>query len=413
MVPETAFVYLRHDDVALTLLGVAVVIVVGTVAGRLFERISQPPVIGEVLAGIALGPTVLGHWSNGLFPAHSRPLLGVLAGFGLVVFMFLVGLEMDLELLDRGHRRTALVVSVWGTVLPFALGLLLALPLHPSHHDKRLLPFALFLGAAMSITAFPVLARILQERGLYDTPLGVLAMAAAAGDDVLTWATLALVVAIVASSGAWAFPWIVTLTVAFAVVMVTAVRPLLARLAGRQPSLAVVVAGVLASAFATSAIGIHAIFGPFLLGALFPRGAWAADLRARLDPVAAVLLPVFFVSTGLNVDIGTVGLQGLWQLGLILVVACAGKLVGATVGARTQGLAWRESVAMGALMNTRGLTELVVLDVGRQLGVLDGPLFTVLVVMAVLTTLATAPVVAAIRPDPWLGRGGVGPPDHR
>jgi len=164
---------------------------------------------------------------------------------------------------------------------------------------------------------------------------------------------------------------------------------------------------VLACALATSAIGIHAIFGPFLLGAVFPRGALTGHLRGRLGPVAALLMPVFFVTTGLHVDIGGIDARAIWQLGLVLLVACAGKLVGATAGARLQGIGLRESVALGALMNTRGLTELVVLDVGRELGVLDGRLFTLLVVMAVVTTVATAPLLALVRPDPWLGRGGV------
>jgi Kef-type K+ transport system membrane component KefB len=411
-VPLAGFVYLRHDAAALTLLGVAVVVVVGRAAGHLFERFSQPRVIGEVVAGIALGPSLLGHWSNGLFPAPTRPLLGVLASFGLVVFMFLVGLELDLRVLDGRHRRTSVVVAVWGTILPFALGLLLALALHPSHHAKDLGPFALFLGASMSITAFPVLARILQERRLYDKPLGVLAMASAACDDVLTWATLALVVALVASTGPLVFPYICAFAAAFTAFMVLVVRPQLGRFADREAGeagLVLAVAGVLACAFLTATIGIHTIFGPFLLGAVFPRGRLADQLRTRLAPVAAVLLPVFFVTTGLNVDIGGIGLQGVWQLALILLVACSGKLVGATLGARSRGVPMRESVALGILMNTRGLTELVVLDIGRQLGVLDRPLFTLLVVMAVATTVATAPLLQILRPDPTLGEGDVGP----
>ncbi|HEX3622161.1 MAG TPA: cation:proton antiporter [Acidimicrobiales bacterium] len=408
--PLAGFVYLRHDAAALTLLGVAVVVVVGRLAGHLFERISQPRVIGEVVAGIALGPSLLGHLSNGLFPAPTRPLIGVLASFGLVVFMFLVGLELDLTILDGRHRQTSMIVAVWGTVLPFALGVLLALALHPTHHATDLGPFALFLGASMSITAFPVLARILQERGLYDKPLGVLAMASAACDDVLTWATLALVVAIVASTGAWAFPYICALAAVFCVVMVRVVRPLLARFGDRDPGEAGVVlavAGVLACAFATATIGIHTIFGPFLLGAIFPRGLLATELRRRLTPVAAVLLPVFFVTTGLNVNLGGIGLLGAWQLPLILLVACSGKLAGATIGARSRGLPARESLALGVLMNTRGLTELVVLDIGRQLGVLDPQLFTLLVVMAVVTTVATAPLLRLVRPDPLLGEESV------
>lgn len=382
------------------------VIVVARIAGALFRRIGQPPVIGEVIAGIALGPSLLGDWSNGLFPVESRPLLRILASLGLVVFMFLVGLEMNLGHLGGDVRRVSSAVAVLGTFVPFAMGVVLAMALHPSHPTGDFVPFALFIGAAMSTTAFPVLARILQERRIYDTPLGVLTMASAAGDDVLTWASLAVVVAIVAATGAWTLPYILVLSVAFAVLMIVVVRPLLARYGDRtlgSAELTLVVAGLLASAFVTSAIGIHEIFGAFLLGAVFPRGPLADALRGHLGSIAAILLPVFFVTTGLNVDIGGVGLDGLWQLGLILLVACAGKLLGAGVGARLQGLGRRESVAMGVLMNTRGLTELVVLNIGRDLGVLDGPLFTLLVIMAVVTTVATSPLLDVVKPDPWLG----------
>lgn len=386
------------------------VIVVARIAGALFRRIGQPAVIGEVIAGIALGPSLLGSWSGALFPMESRPLLRILASVGLAVFMFLVGLEMDLGQLRGRRRRISGAVAVLGTIVPFVLGVVLAMALHGSHGLGDFLPFALFIGTSMSTTAFPVLARILQERKLYDTPLGVLAMASAAGDDVLTWATLAVVVAMVAATGAWALPYILVLSVAFAALMVLAVRPGLVRFRDRplgSGELTLVVAGLLAAAFVTSAIGVHEIFGPFLLGAVFPRGPLADALRDRLGSVAAILLPVFFVTTGLNVDVGGVGREGVWQLGLILVVACAGKLVGAGVGARAQGLAARESVAMGVLMNTRGLTELVVLDIGRDLGVLNGPLFTLLVIMAVVTTVATSPLLDVVKPDPWLGARGV------
>lgn len=392
---------------ALTLLGVAVVLVAARAMGALFRRIGQPPVIGEVVAGILLGPSLLGGWSNGLFPVDARPMLRILAAVGLAVFMFLIGLELDLGHLGRGRRRRITAgVALMGTAVPFGMGLALAGFLHPRHGVGDFVPFALFIGAAMSTTAFPVLARILRERGLHDTPLGVLTMASAAGADVLTWAMLAVIVAMVAATGAWTLPYILVLSAAFVAVLALAVRPALARFGDRtldRGELGMVVAGIAAAAFVTSAIGIHEIFGAFLLGAVFPRGRLAGLLRDRLEPVAAVLLPVFFVTTGLDVDLRGIGLDGLGQLVLILVVACAGKLIGAGAGARSQGLAVRESVALGVLMNTRGLTELVVLAIGRDLGVLGGPLFTLLVVMAVLTTVATAPLLALVRPDPWLG----------
>jgi Kef-type K+ transport system membrane component KefB len=409
----SGFALLRHDDFTFTLLGVGVVLITATLAGKLFQRIGQPPVIGEVVAGICLGPSVLGGASAALFPLENRPLLKMLSTVGLVVFMFLIGLDLDLEELGHGRHRVAAGVAVAGTVIPFGLGVLLAIGLHPSHHLVGFWPFALFLGAAMSITAFPVLARILIERDLYSTPLGVVSMACAAGDDVLTWATLALVVAIVSASGAWQLPYIVATSLVFAVVMIRVVRPWLRRFADREltaTGLTMVVVGITLCSYLTSALGVHEIFGAFLLGAVFPRGGLARQVADRLGAVAVILLPMFFVATGLNVDVAAVGMAAAWQFPLILLVACVGKFGGAMVGARAYGLPGRESLALGALMNTRGLTELVVLNIGLQLGVLDPGLFTLLVLMAVVTTMATGPLLGLIRPDPWLGasseRGG-------
>ncbi len=399
------FVYLSHDNYALTLLGVAVVVVVARLAGALFRRIGQPPVIGEVIAGIALGPSLFGQHSTVLFPLDARPLLKILATLGLVTFMFFAGLEMDLRHLG-GRYKTSTVVAVAGTAVPFALGTLLGLALYPTHGVADKVPFCLFMGAAMSITAFPVLARILVERGLYDTPLGVVTMAAAAGGDVLAWATVALVVVTVTSASVWHLPYVCILAVGFAFLMISVVRPRLARFGDRPldvTGLSAIVAGVLFCSFVTSAIGIHEIFGAFLFGAVFPRGRLAEEVRDRLDAVAVLLLPVFFVFSGLSVDIRAVGWLGGWQLLLIIGVASAGKLLGAGLGARSQGVPARESLALAVLMNTRGLTELVVLGIGRELGVLDAELYTLLVLMAVVTTVATGPLLGLVRPDPNLG----------
>lgn len=407
MLPETDFVFLRHDDYALTLLGVAVVVVVARLAGALFRRIGQPPVIGEVVAGIALGSALLGRYSTALFPVETRPLLRMLATAGLVTFMFFVGLEMDLRHLGARYRAST-AVAVAGTIVPFAMGVVLGLVLHPTHDQAGLVAFCLFMGAAMSITAFPVLARILIECELYNTPLGVVAMAAAAGDDALTWATLALVVAVISAGGGWHLFYVCAEAAAFSVLMVKFVRARLAPFGDRPAdgtSVSVVVAGLFACSFVTSAAGLHEIFGAFLFGAVFPRGRLADDLRGRLDSIVVVLLPVFFVTAGLGVDIVGVGWQGTWQLALILAVACAGKLLGAGLGARCMGIRGRESIALGVLMNTRGLTELVVLGLGRDLGVLDAPLYTLLVLMAVATTVATSPLLRIVRPDPTLGLG--------
>ncbi|HYF46173.1 MAG TPA: cation:proton antiporter, partial [Acidimicrobiales bacterium] len=381
--------------------------------GWLFARLRQPPVIGEVVGGLLLGPTILGAWSTELFPLDTRPLLRMLATVGLVLFMFVIGLELD-HAHVRGRTRLAGSVAVAGTVVPFALGVGLALLLASSYPNGDTLAFTLFMGAAMSITAFPVLARILKERDLYTRPLGGLAMACAAGDDVLTWITLALVVAMATSAGAGSFAVTVVLSVVFCAGMVKVVRPRLARFEDAEltpTAFALVMIGILVSSFVTSAIGIHEIFGAFLFGAVFPRGALAQRLRDRLASMTLVLLPVFFVTTGLGVDVSGLPGDAWWQLAAILVVAVVGKFAGGIIGARTQGLRMRESAALGALMNTRGLTELVVLNIGHDLGVIDDHLFTMLVVMAVVTTVATGPLLDLIRPDPDLGAKPAPDPD--
>jgi Kef-type K+ transport system membrane component KefB len=395
--------FLRHDPFTLTLLGVAVVVVLARLAGLLFERLHQPPVVGEVIVGILLGPMLLGDVSESLFPSDGRPLLKMLATLGLVLFMFLVGLELDLHHLTS---RTGLVatVAVIGTIVPFALGMGLGGILHPYHDDKPLLPFALFLGASMSITALPVLVRILSERGLQATPLGTVATACAAGDDLMTWTSLAAVIAIVESSGGWDVPYTMVGSVVFCLLMIKVVGPMLRRLTDApltDTMLSAVMAAILACSFLTATLGVHEVFGAFLLGAVFPRGACSEAIRDRLSSLTHFLLPVFFVVSGLSVDLSASG-DGLWQFGLILVVACAGKLLGVTVAARVQGLRPRESLALGVLMNTRGLTELIVLNIGLQLGVLDTELFSALVLMAVITTVATSPLLGIIKPDPSL-----------
>lgn len=400
------FVFQKADTVQFVLVDLAIVLVAALLFGQLFKRLGQPPVIGEVIAGISLGPSVLGHVSRDLFPVDGLPLLKLLSTLGVVVFMFLVGLELQLGHLKPQRQRVAGWVAVLGTVIPFALGLAMAFPLFHSHRHGSFLAFAMFMGAAMSITAFPVLARIMIEKDMYSKPLGVVVMACAAGDDVLTWITLAFVLAVATSASAFDLPYTIAMTVAFSFVLLRVIRPWLSRFGDRRldtPTFLIVVAGLTVSGFATAAIGLHEIFGAFLAGAIFPRGRLAEELRERMGSFAAILLPVFFVVTGLNVELRGIGVDGLWQLGLILVVACSGKFIGGIVGARANGLAARESLAVGVLMNTRGLTELVVLNIGLQAGVIDDKLFTLLVVMAVVTTVAAGPLLDWLKPDPYLG----------
>jgi Kef-type K+ transport system membrane component KefB len=373
-------------------------------------------VVGEIIAGIALGPSLLGRLPGDLggklFPQPVVAHLEILAQLGLVLFMFIVGLELDV-LLIRGREKLAGAISAVSVLLPFALGAALSILLYPGHAEISRGPvaLALFLGVAMSITAFPVLARILTDRGMHRTSTGVLALACAAVDDIIAWTLLALVVAVVEGDGPLNVLRTVALTALFAGVMFGIVRPLLRRLnswyrkVGRLTPdiLAVVLIGVLVSAFITDRIGIHAIFGAFIFGAIMPRED-AADMTTeileRLEQVSVLLLlPLFFVVTGLNTDVrGIIG-SSTWQLLLILLTAIGGKFVGAYVAARAMRVPNRQAAALGVLMNTRGLTELVILNVGRQLGVLDKELFTMLVMMALVTTAMTGPLLKRVYPD--------------
>lgn len=403
---------------AALLLSVAVVVAVALAAGAVARRLGQPRVIGEIVAGILLGPTALGHLPGDigghLFPPDVRPVLAVVAQLGVVLFMFLVGAEADPGLV-RGRERIAVSVSLASIAAPFALGIVAAVVLHGRHGSVAgravtVTSLALFLGAAMSVTAFPVLARIIAERGLARTPLGAIVLAAAAVDDVVAWALLAGVLALVASTGAGAVVTTVVLTAVWLAVMVLVVRPLLAlaarRLApdgGLPPTLFTLTLGVLLlSAWATSRIGIHLIIGAFVAGVVAPGGATSRlrhELVARVEPVTVtLLLPIFFVVTGLGVDLGAIDATGLLELLLIVGVAVSGKLGGAVLAARANGLPPRRALAIGTLMNTRGLTELVILSVGRDIGVLDAQLYALLVVMAIATTVMTGPLLSVVYP---------------
>ncbi|MEJ3655641.1 cation:proton antiporter [Actinomycetes bacterium KLBMP 9759] len=403
---------------------IAIVVAVARVVGWVFQRFGQPAVIGEIVAGIALGPTLLGLLPGDLhlvvFPMEVRPYLNVIAQIGLILFMFIVGLEVDLSTIKE-RRGTASTVSIVSITLPFGLGVLVALFLYPNHmiftnadgttQPVEFLPFALFLGVAMSITAFPVLARILAERRMHRTSTGVLALACAAIDDVLAWSLLAVVVAVGSSGGSFLHVLqILGLTALFALLMFFVVKPLLARLVpwydrkGRLASdmLAIVLVLLLVSAYVTERIEVHAIFGAFILGTIMPRrgaGGLTREILERIEQISVLLLlPVFFVVTGLRVDIGAVGLFGVVELLIILAAAIGGKFLGAYYAARFRGVPRRQSGALGLLMNTRGLTELVILTVGVQLGVLDQNLFTLMVLMALITTAMAAPLLNLVYP---------------
>jgi Kef-type K+ transport system membrane component KefB len=395
----------------------ALIVVVAAARGLgiAFRRLGQPPVIGEVVAGIVLGPSLLGWlWPAGAaahVPAEATPALRVLAEIGVVLFMFLVGLELDLGLIAR-RTQASVAVSHASIVVPFLLGATLALWIYPviGTADVPFTVFALFLGVAMSVTAFPVLARILRDLGMQRTQLGAIALGCAAVDDVTAWILLALVVGVARASLGDATQTFV-LTAAYVVVLVTLVRPLVARavrgLDRRDELPESVVAGacvaLLASAFVTEAIGIHALFGAFALGALVPHDArLATDLERRLgDPVRILLLPAYFAYTGLRTEIGLLAGPSEWLLAAVVIaVASLGKFGGSYVAARLTGLEPRTAASLGVLLNTRGLMELVVLNIGLDLGVISPTLFAIMVVMALVTTLATTPVVARL-----VGRG--------
>jgi len=393
------------------LLQLAVIVLVARVFGLVARRLGQPPVIAEIAAGVILGPSLLGWLAptalTFLFPATSLPVLQLLSQIGVVIFMFVVGLQLEPAHL-RGKAQTAIAVSHFSIVVPFVLGVALALGLYTRYAPPGVpfTAFGLFCGIALSITAFPVLARILEDRDLTNTPLGATALTCAAVDDVTAWSILAFVVAITAAGGAMqTLVAIVVLSVAFVALMVGAGRPLLVRLlrAGNtgdtlsKERLALVLLVLLLSALFTELIGIHALFGAFVAGVVMPdHGTFRVDLRGRLESVSSVfLLPIFFVVTGLRTHVGLLNDAGSWAVCLVIIgVATAGKLGGTVAAARWTGLAWRDALALGALMNTRGLMELVALNVGYELGILTPEIFTMMVLMALVTTAMTGPLVS-------------------
>ena len=416
--------YSPDEIAAICFIDIAVIVIVARLMGMLFQRLRQPAVVGEILAGIALGPSLLGALpgdpSSFIFPTDVRPFLRVLAQLGLIIFMFIVGLELDVTLI-RGKERAAATISLASVVLPFAMGVGLAVWLHQTHgvvagKKVDLLPFALFIGASMSVTAFPVLARILTERGMYRTQIGALTLACAAVDDVLAWSILAVVLAVVASASALDLPRILLESVGFVALMFLVVKPQLRRLVDRFEAagrltpniLAVVLVGFLTGAFITDRIGIHSIFGAFVFGVVMPRERSALlfqEILEKLEQVSVLLLlPVFFISTGFNVNVRGIDGKGFVELLAVLAVACSGKFVGAAGAARALGIRARKAAAIGVLMNTRGLTELVILNVGLSVGVLDKRLFTILVLMAIFTTVITEPALRLVYPDKMLAR---------
>ena len=399
----------RGDVLAHVLLSLAVIVLAARLVGRAVEKyLRQPPVMGEILAGITLGPSVLGALSPDAFallmPQEAAPYLGIVAKIGVVLFMFLIGVELDAGPIRR-HPHSTLAIAHASVIAPFVLGAALALLLYPvySPTGTSFTVFSLFIGISMSVTAFPVLARILQERRMHHTPLGITAIACAAVDDATAWCLLALVSGVAVSQPGQALTTVMWVVV-YVLVMFVAVRPFAWWLSARAgvtgsvtPTTFAVVMGVmLFSAVATESIGIHALFGAFLFGTFIPHDSrLAAHIHARVqDLVVVLLLPIFFAFTGMRTQIGLLGTAADWfYCALIVFVATLGKFGGSAIAARLSGLGWRDASAIGVLMNTRGLMQLIVLDVGLDMGILSPTLFAMLIIMALVTTFATMPAL--------------------
>lgn len=396
------------------LIALGAVVVVGRGLGAIFRYVGQPPVIGEVVAGIVLGPSVLGALVPGatqyVLPPEVAPELGVIAQLGVVLYMFCVGLELDPELLKKRGEATV-AISHASILAPFLLGTVVALGLYPrfATHEVTFTIYALFIGAAMSVTAFPVLARILADCGLTRTPLGVIALTCAAADDATAWCLIAVVVGIAQAEVSRAV-LVVLLALVYVFVMFWIVRPILRRWSERLhaealPSSAVVtmLLLLLLSALATELIGIHAIFGAFMLGAVMPHDSRVAhEMNVRIESlVTTLLLPAFFALTGMRTELSLVQGWNDWMWCVIIIAAATvGKVGGTFAAAQVAGLPWRESACLGVLMNTRGLMGLIVLNMGLDLGIISPTVFAMMVLMALVTTLATTPLLRLLLSQP-------------
>jgi Kef-type K+ transport system membrane component KefB len=398
-----------QDPLAILLAQILTIILVARVFGWVFKKIGQPSVIGEIIAGIVLGPSLLGmyfpEFSTVLFPVESLGNLKFLSQIGLILFMFVIGMELDLKVL-KNKANEAVVISHASIVIPFALGIGLAYYVYDQFAPVgvKFLSFALFMGIALSITAFPVLARIVQERGIHKTKLGSIVITCAAADDITAWCILAVVIAIVKAGTFVSSLYIIMLAVLYVLAMIYIVKPFLKRIGDLygskdsivKPVVAIFFLVLIISSYATEVIGIHALFGAFMAGAIMPD---VPKLRTifieKVEDVALILLlPLFFVFTGLKTEIGLLNDPYLWKVtGFIILVAVVGKFVGSALAAKFVGQTWRDSLTIGALMNTRGLMELIVLNIGLELKVLTPEVFTMMVIMALVTTFMTGPAL--------------------
>jgi Kef-type K+ transport system membrane component KefB len=401
-----------QDPLAILLAQIITIILVARFFGWVFKKIGQPSVIGEIIAGIVLGPSLLGmyfpEFSAALFPVESLGNLKFLSQIGLILFMFVIGMELDLKVL-KNKANEAVVISHASIVIPFALGIGLAYFVYNRFAPEgvKFLSFSLFMGIAMSITAFPVLARIVQERGIHKTRLGAIAITCAAADDITAWCILAVVIAIVKAGTFVSSLYIISLALIYVVIMLFIVKPFLKRIGDLygtkdsivKPVVAIFFLTLILSSYVTEVIGIHALFGAFMTGAIMPDvPKFRTIFIEKVEDVALILLlPLFFVFTGLKTEIGLINDPYLWKVtAFIILVAVVGKFLGSALAAKFVGQTWRDSLTIGALMNTRGLMELIVLNIGLELKVLTPEVFTMMVIMALVTTFMTGPALDLI-----------------
>ncbi|UQD55354.1 cation:proton antiporter [Flavobacterium sp. K5-23] len=401
-----------QDPLAILLAQIVMIILVARLFGWIFKKISQPTVIGEIIAGIVLGPSLLGmyfpEFSAALFPVESLGNLKFLSQIGLILFMFVIGMELDIKVL-KNKANEAIVISHASIVIPFALGIGLSYFVYNRFAPEgvEFLSFSLFMGIAMSITAFPVLARIVQERGIHKTRLGAIVITCAAADDITAWCLLAVVIAIVKAGDFVSSLYVISLALIYVITMIFIVKPFLKRIGDlynskeslSKPVLAIFFLFLILSSYATEVIGIHALFGAFMMGSIMPDiSKFRLIFIEKVEDVSVILLlPLFFVYTGLKTEIGLINdIYLLKVTGAIILVAVVGKFLGSALAARFVGQSWKDSMTIGALMNTRGLMELIVLNIGLELKVLTPEVFTMMVIMALVTTFMTGPALDLI-----------------
>lgn len=416
------------QPLAVLLLQIIVIVAFARMMGYVFRKIGQPAVIGEIIAGIILGPSILGMYlpevSQFLFPPASLVNIQFLSQIGLILFMYVIGMELEVSAI-RKQAFGAILVSHISIILPFTLGMALAYFIYNDLAPSQIsfIAFSLFMGIAMSITAFPVLARILRDKGLTKTNLGSMSITSAAIGDLTAWFILAAVIAIVKAGSSYSVLYSLGMTALYIAVMILLVRPLLHKLGNiyahheikRKTVIAVIFMVLLLSSYATEVIGIHALFGAFLVGVIMPSSLnFRSIVTEKIEDVSIVLLlPLFFVFNGLRTQIGLLNQPDLWAIfGWVLLVAVAGKFGGSAIPARIVGQSWKDSLSIGVLMNTRGLMELIILNIGYDLGILSPEIFTMMVLMAIVTTCMTGPALDLInrlmkdkpaKPDPESG----------